>query len=47
LVVDGVVGSEVSLIETTKVFAEFDAKEVAASGAEVMLLLCCDSDCGC
>lgn len=32
------VGSEVSLIETTKAFAKLDAKEVTALGAEVLLL---------
>ena len=38
------VGSEVSVMETTKAFPKWDAKETAVSAAEVMLLLC-DSDC--
>ena len=38
------VGSEVSVMETTKAFPKWDAKETAVSGAEVMLLLF-DSDC--
>ena len=44
LLVDGVVGSEVSVLETTKALPELDAKGAAVSGADVMLLLC-DWDC--
>ena len=44
LLVDGVVGSEVSVLGTTKAFPELDAKEAAVTGANVMLLLC-DWDC--
>ena len=44
VVVDGVVGSEVSVMATTKAFPELDAKEAGVSGAEVMQSPC-DSDC--
>lgn len=44
LAVDGVVGGEDSVMETTKAYPELDAKKAAVSGAEGMLLLC-DCDC--
>ena len=44
LVVDDVVGNEVSVMETSKAITQLDAKEAAVSGAEEMLLLC-DWDC--
>ena len=39
LVVDGVVGSEVSVMATTKAFPELDTKEAAVSGVTVLGLM--------